>query len=142
MQTDVMIPRMPGYKIALFTKRMVAFHETFAPIGKFVQKKPTGVIWNESISGRNADDLASSHMNFMRKLPRNAMSTSREVQFRKGHEEMFWKESFQEDSFKSAVFPIKKISREVLKENMNYYQRKTVARGILACLLDGSARQR
>ena len=44
----------------------------------------------------------------------------REVQFRKGHEEMFWKESFQEDSFKSAVFPIKKISREVLKENMNY----------------------
>ena len=69
MQTVVMIPRMPGYKIALFTKRMVAFHETFAPIGKFVQKKPTGVIWNESISGRNADDLASSHMNFIRKLP-------------------------------------------------------------------------
>ena len=51
----------------------------------------------------------------------------REVQFRKGHEEMFWKETFQEDSFKSAVFLIKKISREVLKGNMNYYQRKTVA---------------
>ena len=56
MQKVVMMTCMPGYKTAIFTKR-IAFHETFAPIGSFVNKKPQGVVWNESISGRNATDI-------------------------------------------------------------------------------------
>jgi len=33
-----MLRRMPGVKATAFTKRIIAFHETFASIG---QKKPT-----------------------------------------------------------------------------------------------------
>ena len=41
----------------------------------------------------------------------------RVAQFRKDDEEMFWKESFEE-KFRSAVFLLKTISREVLKGNI------------------------
>ena len=42
MQVVVMMPRMPGYKTAIFTKMMVCFHETFAPIRTFTDRKPAG----------------------------------------------------------------------------------------------------
>ena len=60
MQKVIMLPRIPGVKTAVFTKRLVAFHETFAPsLGKFSGNiKPTGVIWHEGFSGRNAEDVA------------------------------------------------------------------------------------
>ena len=45
MQNIVMLPRFLGLEIALFTKRLLTFHETFAPLGKL--KKPIGVIWTE-----------------------------------------------------------------------------------------------
>ena len=63
MQKVIMLPRMPGAKTAVFTKRLVTFHETFAPLGKFSQTKgilPTGVIWHERILGRNAEDVATT----------------------------------------------------------------------------------
>ena len=62
MQKVIMLPRMLGVKTAIFKKRLVTFHETFAPLGKFSRTKgivPTGVIWHEGISGRNAEDVAS-----------------------------------------------------------------------------------
>lgn len=65
MQKVIMLPRMPGVKTAVFTKRLVAFHETFAPLGSFSKAKgvmPTGVIWHEGISGRNAEDVASTYV--------------------------------------------------------------------------------
>ena len=65
MQKVVMLPRMPGYKVAIFTRRMVGFHETFAPIGRFTDQRPVGVIWNESISGRNATDVSSAYIQFI-----------------------------------------------------------------------------
>ena len=61
MQKVIMLPRMPGAKTTVFTKRMVTFHETFAPLGKFSKTKgivPTGVIWQEGISGQNVEDVA------------------------------------------------------------------------------------
>ena len=66
MQKVVMLPHMPGYKIAIFTKRMVCFHETFAPIASFVDHRPLGVVWNESITGRNACYVASSFVQHIR----------------------------------------------------------------------------
>ena len=33
MQKVVMLPRMPGVKKCIFTKRLIAFHMTFAPLG-------------------------------------------------------------------------------------------------------------
>ena len=61
MQKVIMLPRIPGVKTAVFTKRLVAFHETFAPLGKFSKENaPVGVVWHEGISGRNAEDVAST----------------------------------------------------------------------------------
>ncbi|XP_051570432.1 uncharacterized protein LOC127450385 [Myxocyprinus asiaticus] len=34
LQKLIMLPRMPGLKTSIFTKRIVAFHETFASVGK------------------------------------------------------------------------------------------------------------
>ena len=33
LQKVIMLPRMPGNKTAMFTRRMVAFHGTFASVG-------------------------------------------------------------------------------------------------------------
>jgi len=33
MQKVIMLPRIPGVKTCMFTRRLVAFHETFAPLG-------------------------------------------------------------------------------------------------------------
>ena len=61
MQKILMLPAMPGVKTAVFTRRLVAFHQTFAPLGKRTKSTPAvGVIWNEAIAGRNADDVASA----------------------------------------------------------------------------------
>ena len=44
---------------------MVTFHQTFSPLGS---GKSVGVIWNESISGRNDGDLASVYIRFVSDL--------------------------------------------------------------------------
>ena len=62
MQKIIMLPRMPGVKSCVFTRRLVAFHKTFAPLGgkqKPGQARPLGILWHEGISGRNADDVMS-----------------------------------------------------------------------------------
>ena len=45
MQKVIMLLRIPGVKKAVFTNRLVTFHETFAPFGRFSKTKgivPTG----------------------------------------------------------------------------------------------------
>ena len=51
MQKVVMMPRLPGLKRAIFCRRLVVFHQTFAPIGSSGEKA-VGVIWHEGISSR------------------------------------------------------------------------------------------
>ena len=54
---------MLGIKMAVFSKMLVTFHKSFATLGMFFKTKailPTGVIWHEGISGRNAEDVAST----------------------------------------------------------------------------------
>ena len=65
----IMLPRMPGVKTAVFTKRLVTFCGTFAPLGKFSKTKgimPTAVIWREGISGRNTENVASTFAKVIR----------------------------------------------------------------------------
>ena len=58
MQKVVMLPRMPRVKKAIFTKRLIAFLITFAPLGgRSRNRKPIGIVWNESISGRSDEDV-------------------------------------------------------------------------------------
>ena len=62
MQKVIMLPRLPGVKTCVFTRRLVLFHETFALLGGKCRGKAVGVIWHEAASGRNAEDLASSYV--------------------------------------------------------------------------------
>ena len=66
MQKVVMLPGLPGIKEAIFCKRLVVFNETFATIGKKPSQKPIGVLWNEAIKGRSAEDVASSFITLIR----------------------------------------------------------------------------
>ena len=59
-----MLPRMPGIKSAMFIKRLVVFHQTFAPLGGS-KNAAIGIIWHEGISGRNGDDVASAFVKFI-----------------------------------------------------------------------------
>ena len=60
-QKVILLPRLPGYKICLFTKRIVVINQSFAPINKeeVNKKRSLGVLWHEGISGRNDEDVTS-----------------------------------------------------------------------------------
>lgn len=64
LQKVVLLPRLPGYKKCLFTRRLIIYNQTFAPIGKFktTKKKPVGNLWHEGISGRNDEDISSGFL--------------------------------------------------------------------------------
>ena len=68
MQKVIMLPRLPGVKTCVFTRRLVGFHETFAPLGgkKSSLVRPLGVVWHEGVSGRNAEDIMSCYAKAMR----------------------------------------------------------------------------
>ena len=59
MQKVIMLPQLPGLKVAVFCKRIVLLNESFAPIGraKVGKQKPKGVLWHDGIKGRPATDV-------------------------------------------------------------------------------------
>jgi len=59
-----MLPRMDNFKAAIFTKRVIAFNESFVPIGPRSSIKPLAVIWHERVSGRKQEDLTSCYYAF------------------------------------------------------------------------------
>ena len=59
LQKVMMLPRLPGVKSCAFTKRIVVFNETFSGLGTLSNN--VAVVWNESVSGRNADDICSAY---------------------------------------------------------------------------------
>ena len=64
LQKVIMLPRLPGNKTAVFTKRIIAFHETFAPVGKRATKtnkrNTISVLWHEGIAGRKQEEITST----------------------------------------------------------------------------------
>lgn len=51
---------MEGLKSIVFTQRLLAFNETFAPVGRYAQAFPVlACVWDESTSGRSAGDITS-----------------------------------------------------------------------------------
>lgn len=61
LQKVIMLPRLPGFKSACFTRRLVGFHHTFAPVGSYCKdNKVISVVWHEGVSGRKCEDMASS----------------------------------------------------------------------------------
>lgn len=67
MQKIIMLPRVDMFKKVLFIKRLIAYHETFAPVGKKSKMKPHACLWHEGISGRNKEDNVSALYLFLKK---------------------------------------------------------------------------
>lgn len=66
LQKVVMLPRMDSYKLAIFCPRIIAFNETFAPLGRCTKENnPYAVLWHEAISGRNVHDIVSAYRAFI-----------------------------------------------------------------------------
>ena len=66
-----MLPRLQGIKTCVFTKRIIAFNETFAPLGgkhKSKPGKPIGILWHEAVTGRDAGDIASAYCRLIRNV--------------------------------------------------------------------------
>ena len=63
MQKVIVLPQMRGVKDCFFTKGLVVFHQTFAPLGatksKARAKRTLAVLWHEGVSGIIAADLSS-----------------------------------------------------------------------------------
>ncbi|KAJ8369363.1 hypothetical protein SKAU_G00093910 [Synaphobranchus kaupii] len=68
LQKVIMLPCMPGIKTAIFTRRIVAYHETFASVGKRSNKKKTiSVVWHEGTVGRSASEVTSAYATALEK---------------------------------------------------------------------------
>ena len=68
MQKVIMLPRMPGIKLCIFTKRLTTFHMTFAPVGGMTQGKgrPIGIIWHDATRGRQDKDVTSTFVKYLK----------------------------------------------------------------------------
>ncbi|CAM4321070.1 unnamed protein product [Leuciscus chuanchicus] len=68
LQKVIMLPRMPGLKPSIFTKRIVEFHETFASVGNKKNKKNTiSVVWHEGTAGRRPAEITSAYVTALKK---------------------------------------------------------------------------
>lgn len=60
----IMLPRCEMFKELIFMPRLIAFNETFVPLGKS-QYTPHACVWHEAVSGRSKDDIISTFYNFL-----------------------------------------------------------------------------
>lgn len=66
LQKVIMLPCMDRYKAAIFCLRIVAFNESFAPLGPSKNVNvPYAVLWNETVAGRNKEDIISAFRAFL-----------------------------------------------------------------------------
>ena len=70
LQKVIMLPRLPGAKTVVFTKRIIAYNLTFAPLGdnKRLPDKtlsPYAVTWHEAEGERSASEIASAYLFFV-----------------------------------------------------------------------------
>lgn len=57
----VQLPRLEGLKTIIFSRRLLAFNQTFAPVGKYTRSFPVNACtWDESTAGRSANDIIST----------------------------------------------------------------------------------
>lgn len=60
-----MLPRLEMFKEIIFTPRIVAYNESFVPIGKrYKNVHACAIIWHEGIAGRSKEDLISTFYAF------------------------------------------------------------------------------
>nr|CAH7745500.1 unnamed protein product [Callosobruchus chinensis] len=60
-----MLPRCEMFKSVIFTGRLVAYNESFVPVGsKNKNVRPMAAIWHEAIRGRKKEDIISTFYKF------------------------------------------------------------------------------
>lgn len=64
LQKVIMLPRMDQYKAAIFCPRIIAFNESFVPLGAGSKHLPIAVIWPETVTGRRQEDIISAYRAF------------------------------------------------------------------------------
>lgn len=67
LQKVIMLPRAEIFKKVIFTKRTIAYHESFAPVGSNSHIKPLTCILHEGTTGRNKEDIISTFYTFFKK---------------------------------------------------------------------------
>jgi len=60
LEKVVILPRLDMFKNVLFTRRIIAFNESFVPTGNQQELRPLAVIWHEAIAGRKREDIISA----------------------------------------------------------------------------------
>ena len=65
LQKVIILPWMPSFKVLMFTRRIVAFNESFIPLHSISgSTRPLAVVWGEPVAGRKKDDLVSTFYHF------------------------------------------------------------------------------
>ncbi len=64
LEKVIMLPRLNQFKVAIFTRRLSIFHETFVPIGTNQKVTTYSVPWNSSIAGRGQHEIISAYYHF------------------------------------------------------------------------------
>ena len=77
MEKVLLLPHMPQYKEAIFTRRLVTFNETFARLGS--NSAPLAIIWHEAIGGRKDENVSSTWVTAIRHLAQGRIGGSREI---------------------------------------------------------------
>lgn len=65
LQKVIMLPRMETFQSVCFTRRLVAFNETFVPVAGQKNKKPFAAVWHEGIAGRKCEEIISTYYQFL-----------------------------------------------------------------------------
>uniref|UniRef100_A0A6P7FI53 Uncharacterized protein LOC114330444 n=1 Tax=Diabrotica virgifera virgifera TaxID=50390 RepID=A0A6P7FI53_DIAVI len=60
-----MLHRMDTFKEIIFTPRIIAFNQSFVPLGTRSKQYPFAVVWHEAISGRSKKDIVSAFYAFL-----------------------------------------------------------------------------
>lgn len=60
-----MLPRVDMFKEVIFTPRVIAFNESFVPVGSNNKIKTCAVLWHEATSGRSKSDITCAFHRFL-----------------------------------------------------------------------------
>lgn len=63
LEKVIMLPRLDTFKEVVFCPRLVAYNQTFAPLGKS-KHHPYAVLWHEATAGRKQQDIISAFKAF------------------------------------------------------------------------------
>ena len=114
----IMVPMLPGLKLAMFCKHVVLFNEIFAPVGGKNHGITHAVLWHGRIAGRPVGRIALP-MHVHDFIDISTWSFSRKVcrikaknEGYQGNNLIYWKDSYQQDMLKVSHFLQKKYQKK------------------------------